>query len=286
MMNRIEKEVKNLCFTSAYPNNKPCKVISVGHVSIISKRTGVIGKTIETVALENNIIPERYLRNMHTYTIKDQIRLLDANITVVGLGGLGGMVVEILSRAGIGTLTLIDGDVFEDHNLNRQLMSRPDLLGTRKTVAAQKRVYQVNPSIKVIAVDSFITKSNSEQLIRGSHLVVDCLDNIKTRFILENAAKSIGIPMVSAAVAGLSGQVTTIFPEDTGLEMIYGPPGLIKTDKGIETDLGCPPHTVSVLASLESAAVLDLVLTRKSNLKNKLLIVDLTDFTVETLNLI
>lgn len=285
MNKQIENDVKTLSVPSAFPNNTPCRVLSVDHVIKISRDTGTIGKVVETIALENNIIPERYMRNMHTYSAEDQIRLLEANITVVGLGGLGGTVVEILARAGIGTLRLVDGDVFEGHNLNRQLVSTPDLLGAPKSDAAGSRVSSINPSIEAICVNSFITKTNSDQLIKGSHLVVDCLDNITSRFILEKAAKKAGIPMASTAIAGMAGQITTIFPEDKGLELIYGPLDRVKADKGAETDLGCPPQTVLMMASMECATILDFIVGKKRQLQNKLLIVDLSDFTVETLKL-
>jgi molybdopterin/thiamine biosynthesis adenylyltransferase len=115
--------------------------------------------------------------------------------------------------------------------------------------------------------------------------VVDCLDNIPSRFALEAAAKRAGIPMVSAAIAGISGHVTTIFPEDKGLETIYGPEDQISMAKGAETRLGCLAPGVNLIASLECAEVLKVLLKKDTTLKNRLLVVDLADYTVESLQL-
>jgi molybdopterin/thiamine biosynthesis adenylyltransferase len=203
---------------------------------------------------------------------------------VVGLGGLGGTVAEVLARMGVGRLTLVDGDRFEESNLNRQLLSTVDGLGQLKSEAAQARVGRINPSVDVNALTEFVTADNAGAVLEGCNVVVDCLDNLRTRFVVEDACRRIGCPLVSAAVAGASGHVTTIFPEDTGLRLIYGEPGQLPL-KGAETALGTLPHAVVFLATLECAEVVKIILKKGSLLRHKLLVADLMDGIVEVMNL-
>jgi len=246
---------------------------------------GISGREIEIVSLENDIMPERYAQNQKAYSVQEQIRLLQSRVTVVGLGGLGGVVVEILAREGVGTLRLIDGDSFEDSNLNRQLFSCPDLQGTPKAEAAARRVSQINPSLTVEKYAVFLNAENAADLLKDSNAAVDCLDNMKTRFVLESAAKKAGIPLVSAAVAGTAGHVTTIFPEDRGLESIYGPAEFLE-EKGAEQIMGCLAHAVFLISALEAAEVIKILLKRDGSLRNRLRLMDLRDNTFEIMSLI
>ena len=113
---------------------------------------------------------------------------------------------------------------------------------------------------------------------------MDCLDNMRTRFIVEDEARRMGVPMVSAAVGGVFGQITTVFPEDQGLKLVYGEREKV-AEKGIESGLGNLPTIVMLMASLECTEVVRVLLGRKGVLRNRLLVVDLTDYTFETLNL-
>jgi molybdopterin/thiamine biosynthesis adenylyltransferase len=186
----------------------------------------------------------------------------------------------------VGQLNLVDGDRFEDHNLNRQLLCTQHRIGTSKARAAAERVCAINSSLAVEAYEEFLDSKNAPRLIRDSDAVVDCLDNIESRFVLEAAAKAANIPMVSAAVAGLSGQVTTIFPQDEGLELIYGPIDRLTSPKGAETVLGCLPQAVGLIAAAESGEVIKVLLGQdKQLLRNQMLWVDMSANTYETLKL-
>ena len=274
-----------LALNTALADGTPCRSIAAAEVIRLADEAGVSGRTVELAALSQHILPDRYLRNMKTLCEADQIRLLESTVCIVGLGGLGGTVTETLARMGIGQFCLVDGDVFEAHNLNRQLLSGVDRIGMPKVDAAVLRVKTINPGLEVVAAADFMTPENADTLLGSCDLVVDCLDNIHSRFTLQAAAKRAGIPMVSAAVAGISGHVTTIFPEDNGLETIYGPEDQLKTTKGAETQLGCLSPGVNLIASLECAEVLKVLLQNDNTLRNKLLVVDLADYTFETLQL-
>ena len=255
---------------------------SLGHKTVIrlAKQFDLLALDVEQTALANGVVPERYARNLKTYSLKEQNRLLSSTVTVVGLGGLGGAVVEILARTGIGCLKLIDEDTFQTHNLNRQLISNCNNLGTLKSQAATDRVLEINPSIQVHPHPQYLNSTNAHRLIDASDVVVDCLDDIQTRFILARAATAQGCPMVSAAVGGLCGHITTIYPGDTTLSMIYGQKGA-DSSKGAEASLGCLPQIVMMMAAIQCSEVCKLLLDRGENLRQYLLVVDLEDNTVE-----
>jgi molybdopterin/thiamine biosynthesis adenylyltransferase len=277
-------ELEQLSETKTFPDKTPYRSLSVANVLSLAGRSGASGREAEIAALENGIVPERYARNMRTFSLEDQAALLQARVGVVGLGGLGGTVVEVLARMGVGHLRLVDGDRFEDSNLNRQLLSTVEGLGQLKSEAARARVSRINPSVDVTALFEFVTAENAEAVLAGCDVVVDCLDTLRTRFVVEDACRRIGCPLVSAAVAGSSGHVTTIFPEDKGLRLIYGEPGQLPL-KGAETSLGTLPYTVVFLATLECAEVVKVILKKGKLLRHKLLVADLMDGVVEVMNL-
>lgn len=285
MKTDIINTIKNKSIPKQYPDDTGYTSISVQDIINIAKDFNVSGRHVEITALEYGIIPERYARNMKMFSAADQAVLLQSQVSVVGLGGLGGAVIEILARIGIGTLHLIDGDTFEDSNLNRQFLCTHGLLPASKSEAAFKRVNAINPSIVGRPIDERLNDENATTLIHQSDVVVDCLDSLDTRFVLERAAKKIGSPLVSAAVAGASGHVTSIFPEDRGLELIYGKQaGQLR--KGAEASLGCLPQAVTLLASIEASEVVKILQGNGSVLRNKLFVIDLVDNTLEVLSLV
>lgn len=231
-----------------------------------------------------SIGPERYDRNFETLTRKQQAKLASARVAVLGLGGLGGGVSEMLARTGVGHLTLIDGDVFEPSNLNRQLLCTEDLLGTSKALAAEKRIRAVNSAVQVTAVAQYADGDNLYDMIRESDLVVDCLDSIHSRFILQEAAQKARIPLVAGAIAGVSGQVTVIFPEDKGYELIYGKKDQLPA-KGIESRTGNISYCALMVAALQASESIKVLLNRGDILRNKLLIMELWSNVFEIMDL-
>jgi molybdopterin/thiamine biosynthesis adenylyltransferase len=284
MENGLVDEIQTSAVPKQFRNNTPYRSLPVGQVALLARKYNVSGHQIEIEALQAGIVPERYARNMRTFSLQDQTVLLQSRVSVVGLGGLGGGVTEILARIGVGNLNLMDGDTFEDSNLNRQFLSTHKGLATPKADAAVERVQSVNASVVVEAHIEFLDADNAAVLLAGSDVVVDCLDSLKFRFILEEACKTAGIPLVSAAIAGVAGHVTTIFPEDPGLKLIYGERDRIPA-KGAEASLGTLPQCVTILSALETSEVVKVLLKKGSLLRNQLLVVDLTDNTMEVLKL-
>lgn len=216
---------------------------------------------------------KRYQRNSKSLTESEQSLLKQSRVAVIGLGGLGGGVAEMLARTGVGTLVLVDGDRFDETNLNRQLMSTEALVGTSKADAAGERIRSINSTVQPICINEFLTRDNFSQILAKCDLVVDCLDSIPARFLLRESARSMGIPMVSGAIAGTFGQVTVIFPEDPGLERIYGDPDSAR--RGIEQELGNLSFCAMFIASVQASEAVKIIINRGNILRNKLLITDL-----------
>lgn len=286
MLEELSSVISSVALPHQMPDGSLAPTLTVTQIEELALRFGTDGRSVEITALEGGVYPERYARNFKTYDAQDQIRLLKSEVTVVGLGGLGGSVLEWLARAGVGLMRLVDGDQFEHHNLNRQLLCTQHRIGTSKAQAAAERICSINSSVSIETYSEFLTSENAIRLISGSDAVVDCLDNITSRFILEAAAKQAGIPMVSAAVAGLSGQVTTIYPQDRGLQLIYGPEEDLPSAKGAERTLGCLPQAVGLIAAAESGEVIKILLGQEEQLlRNQMLLVDMSTNTFDILPL-
>jgi len=219
------------------------------------------------------MIKERYRRNMNMLSESEIERLASTKVCVVGCGGLGGHVIEMLGRLGVGSLTVIDGDVFDESNLNRQILSTESLIGKSKALAAASRLAEVNSLIDVTPHFTFLNEENCDDLIRGHDAVVDALDRMQPRRLLEARCEALGIPLVHGAIGGWYAQVCTILPGDRIFSRIY-PAG---TDRGIESELGNPSFTPAVTASIQVSETLKLLLNRGELLRNRLLTIDLLD---------
>ena len=164
---------------------------------------------------------ERHSRNIPALSEQDMDRLKNSNVLVVGCGGLGGYVIEYLARIGIGSLTVADGDVFTESNLNRQILCTAENLGTSKALAAAERVQLIDPSITVTPVREFLTKENAPALLADADIVIDCLDNIESRLILEDAAADADKTIVHGAIKGWDLQAMLVPPGSGLLHALY-----------------------------------------------------------------
>lgn len=250
--------------------------ISVSQVKKIARNYNLSPKEVEIAALLEEIIPARYRRNFNTINFAEQITLLISKVAVVGCGGLGGNIIELLARLGVGTILAIDGDIFQESNLNRQILCTERNLGREKIAIAIEKMGHINSSISIQPHSHFIDAENITHLIWNSDVVVDALDSIPLRFVLEKACKNLKIPFIHGAINGLQGQVATIFSEDKGLAAIYGPEEKyqkLPSDNHIST-LSVTP---SLVASLQVAEVLKVLLRRGKLLRNKLLLINLEE---------
>jgi molybdopterin/thiamine biosynthesis adenylyltransferase len=230
---------------------------------------------------ERYTMKDRYEKNMNMLSQEENDRLKTFKVCVIGCGGLGGYVIEMLGRLGIGNITAVDGDVFEVNNLNRQLLCTEEDLGKAKSFIAEARMKKVNSDIKLNPIQVYVTDENCDEVIDGHDVVVDALDNIKTRRILEVHCEKLGIPLIHGAIAGWHGQVSTIMPGDKTISKIYPP----DVNKGAETKLGNPSFSPALVASIEVAETLKVLLNRGKTLQGKLLSINLLNQEYEIHNL-
>lgn len=259
------------------------RLIDLASVREISQQFGVSVKEVELAALRRRIMPARYQRSLGTVGWEGQIRLLESTAAVVGAGGLGGWIIEGLARMGVGHLIVIDGDVFEENNLNRQAFSREDLLGKSKAEAARRRVQEVNRAVEVTAHHTWLTEENAESLLRGAEVVVDALDKLPVRIMLQDVCARLGVPMVHGAIGGYIGQVTTVFPGDPGLRALYGNGPV--PERGAEVEWGNPAGTPMMVAAWEIQETVKLLTGRGTPLRRRLLFMDAESGTVECFQL-
>jgi len=219
----------------------------------------------------SNLLKARYERNVNALSVEDVLKLHHAKVCVVGVGGLGGYVVEILARIGILNITIVDYDVFEPNNLNRQLFSEESLLGCYKVDAAVMRVAKVNSDVTVTGIKDKLTENNAHEILAGNDIVIDALDNIQTRLILAKNCAELNIPMVHGSIAGWYGQVACVLPGDDTLKKIFGD---VEAECGIEKELGNLPFTASAVASIQCAECVK-ILTDKHVERNAILQIDL-----------
>ena len=251
--------------------------LSVNAVSFISEEHGTPGHIVEAEALKISIYPIRYLRNMNEIHVEEQIRLLESSIAQVGLGGLGGNLLEMLIRTGIGRIRAADGDVFEESNLNRQALSTLDNLGHPKSEAALERASQINPSIMIEAWNQFLTPQSLPAFLSECDVTIDALGGLETRLALQKACAEAGIPMVTGALAGWTGLVGVVMPGQPG------PAEFMGQNNAAEETLGCPAPAVTCIASLMAMETIRILTAKPSNLEGKILIVDLKSLTFETI---
>ena len=254
---------------SERPKEGGIPVITLAATHRLASENGVTPLEIEIAALEAGVIPLRYQRNIGTVCIDGQLRLLRSCVGVCGLGGLGGYVMEFLARFGIGRLILADGDVFEENNLNRQALSTEACLGSPKAERAAERVSAINSSLNVITHRSFLTGADIPEIYGEADVVVDALDTVSHRLVLEQGCALLGIPMVHGAIAGNSGQVMTIFPGDPGCKAIY----VTGEDRGVEIHEGNPPTTPALVASIQAQEVVKIICGGEL-LRNGFLLID------------
>lgn len=277
----LHQAIEKIAQNCLRPDKTPYRSLMLKEEQYLAQSNDVSRKEVQIAALECGVVPERYARNQKSLSNEEQVQLLKSHVAVIGLGGLGGFVAETLARIGVGALTLVDGDHFEESNLNRQLFSSVDDIGNMKADVAARRIKAINPAVDTLPVNRHVTADNGKSIIEHADLAVDCLDDIPARFTLEQVCKKLVIPMVSAAIGGASGQATVIFPEDPGLKNVYGPQdGGGQTGK--EASLGTLPFAAMAMAAHECAEVVALAVNRPSQLRNKLLVADITGHSTET----
>lgn len=251
----------------------------------IALNLGLSSREVSATAIENGFLPLRYVKNIGTTGLAGQAKLLRSKAVVVGAGGIGGQAAELLARMGVGMLVLVDPDVFDETNLNRQNFACGAVLGMAKVDIVRERLLEINNDIEVECKRVNADKDNLPGLIEDAGVVIDGLDNLDDRLLLQDACARAGVVMVHGAIAGSSLQVTTVFPGDAGLTGFMPEPKPGEKARGIEVETGNPATTPVLAAAIQVQEAVKVLLNRGTTLRGKMLYLDLEDWTIEFIDL-
>jgi len=217
---------------------------------------------------------DRYSRHllMQEVGVEGQLKLLDARVLLLGAGGLGAPTALYLAAAGVGTLGIVDNDVVDLSNLQRQVIHTQDRVGTPKVDSAEETIAHLNSDVKVVKYPVRIDASNIMEIIEGYDVIVDGLDNFPTRYLLNDASVRLKIPVVSASILGFDGQLSVFAPyEGPCYRCLYPtpPPAELAPSCGANGVLGVLPGTMGLLQATE---VVKLILGEGEPLIGRLLL--------------
>ncbi|MBZ0156684.1 MAG: HesA/MoeB/ThiF family protein [Alphaproteobacteria bacterium] len=211
---------------------------------------------------------KRYTRQMmmDTWGEETQKKLKNATVFIAGAGGLGSPVSIYLAVAGIGNIRICDFDSPDWSNLNRQILHNHNRIGTNKALSAKQTLLELNPSITITAITDKIVAENVDELVGNAQLIVDCMDNFPTRYLLNESAIRKGIPLVYGSIWGLEGRLSFISPPETPcLKCMFpeAPPS------EVFPVVGATPGVIGTLQAMEAIKYLAGV---GENLKGKILV--------------
>ena len=199
---------------------------------------------------------ERYSRHMLVPEIgaEGQEKLLDAKVLLLGAGGLGSPTALYLAAAGVGTIGIVDDDVVDLSNLQRQVIHTTDRIGVPKVDSAEQAMKELNPDVDVVKYQTRLDASNIMEIIAGYDVIVDGADNFPTRYLLNDASVRLQIPVVSASILGFDGQLSVFSPyEGPCYRCLYPvpPPAELAPSCGANGVLGVLPGTMGLLQATE-----------------------------------
>lgn len=271
-MTDLMKKMQRLATSVVAADGQEKRLLSLAVVRQLAREGSLSVREVEIGALKAHILPARYERSQGTVGWEGQVKLLESTVAIVGCGGLGGWIIEGLARMGVGHLIIIDGDAFGENNLNRQALCTEANLGQLKAEAARERVARVNSATEVTTQPVMADEESMREMLAGADVVVDALDTLPTRLILQKVAQSLGIPLVHGAIGGYVGQVMAIFPGDEGLYALYGRGDV--PERGIEAQLGNPAATPMMVAAWQIQEAIKILLGAGELLRHRLLFMD------------
>ncbi len=203
-----------------------------------------------------------------------QLKLKNARICVVGTGGLGNPITSRLAAMGVGTLRIVDRDVIELSNLHRQTMFDEDDVGQVKVEVAAKKLQKLNPDCKIEALAVSVNDYTALEVVEGCDVVIDALDSVNARYALDKACVKLGIPFVTGAAVGVSGQAFTIIPGETACYHCMFPDLNEDTMPTCSIE-GVHPSILSIVGGIEVAEAVKIILGKKPSLSERILHIDL-----------
>ena len=209
-----------------------------------------------------------------------QLRLKNSRVCVVGTGGLGNPVTVRLAAMGAGMLRIVDRDVIELSNLHRQTLFDEDDVGSVKVEAASRKLRKLNPGCRIEALAVSVNEYTAPDVVRGCDVVIDALDSVDARYALNKACVGSGIPFVTGAAVGVTGQAFTVVPGQSACyNCVF--PGLDEDSMPTCSIEGVHPSILSIVGGIEVAEAVKVILGKKPSLSGRILHVDLEnmDFT-------
>ncbi len=281
----MDSPLNALAREATLPDGTPVRVLPHAAELKAARTLGTSLRQAEIAALSQGLIPERYLRNFKTLDCAAQARLLETRVALVGLGGLGGPILEGLARLGFGRISAADHDIFEATNLNRQALATEETLGRPKALAAQERVALINPAVELSAHQLFVEPEAFAAFFAGADVAVDALGGMACRAAAERGAARADVPLVTAAVAGWTVTAATVLPGATGPASLFSPDG---SAPGAEDALGCLAPAIQVAAGLVLAECVRLALGQPPRLGGpggQMAVIDLESLTLDRFSL-
>ncbi len=226
----------------------------------------------------------RYTRHlqMPQVGVKGQQRLKNSHVLIVGAGGLGCPVSLYLAAAGVGYITIIDGDTVDLTNLQRQIVFTTDQIGQSKAECAKQRLLALNPEIHVDAVINHLSIDNADALVQQADLILDCTDNFSTRYLINDTCIRLNKPWLFASIYQFSGQCALFTPESACFRCLFPDKPTEVADCNTAGVLGVLP---GLLGTLQANEAIKYLVGLPCPLENTLLIVEATDLTFKHIQL-
>ena len=219
---------------------------------------------------------DRYSRQIMLEEIgyQGQLKLQQAKVCVVGVGGLGNPITTRLVAMGVGTIRIVDRDIIELSNLHRQTLFDDSDVGEIKVEVAEKKLQKLNPNVTIEALPISVNDYTALEVVDGCDLVIDALDSVNARYSLNKACVQKNIPFVTGAAVGMSGQAFTILPKKSACYHCMFP-SLDEDSMPTCSIEGVHPSILSIIGGIEVAEAVKIILGKKPSLSEKILHVDL-----------
>jgi len=287
-----DTEIVVYCRSGARSGRATAGLMQLGYTNVVNMAGGILdwqanGLPVEAPATLTPAQQARYSRHLLIPEVgtKGQARLLDSKVLLVGAGGLGSPAALYLAAAGVGTLGIVDFDVVEASNLQRQVIHSTERLGVKKVDSARRTIEALNPDVQVVTYDEMLLADNVERLIDGYDVILDGTDTFETRYLLNDAAVAAGIPVAHASVFRFEGQLSTFVPyEGPCYRCLYPtpPPPELAPGCSVAGVLGVVP---GIMGMLQANEVLKLLLGVGDPLVGRLLLFDALDASFSELRL-
>lgn len=202
-----------------------------------------------------------------------QRKLLDSKVLIIGAGGLGGPGALYLALAGVGTIGIVDFDVVDMSNLQRQILHQYNDVGQRKVYSAQKTINSYNPDIKVITHDLWLTSDNAKEIINGYDMVINGADNFPARYLVNDACYLLGKPLIDGSILIFDGQSTVFIPGQGCYRCLFPsppPPGMVPNC----AEAGVLGSLTGLVGSIQATETIKLILGIGDSLSSRLLLID------------